>query len=164
MLHYSCIQHHCTSCWILGPKRSRLILRLFRIALPPYFCRRYPLRMFGIMSSRYRTTALHRGWMQVDCGSWIRWVFSWIRSRADKLGRGRDRDTVRRTAMRYDDHGDGKDVGLRLPLLAADMMAARVPPPPTNILRMSRKRGAGRKYSHSASCQEAELDCVLSTY
>ena len=40
-----------------------------------------------------------------------------IRSCADKLGSGRERDTVQRTAKRYDNDRDVKDVGLRLPLL-----------------------------------------------
>ena len=34
------------------------------------------------------------GWMQVDCGSWIRWLMSRIRSCADKLGGSRESDTV----------------------------------------------------------------------
>ena len=71
-----------------------------------------------------------------------------IRSCADKLGGGRERDTVQRTAKRYDDDGDGKDVGLRRPVLAAAvMMAARAFPPQTNRHQMAKKKGAGRKYS-----------------
>ena len=55
---------------------------------------------------------------------------------------------VQRTAKRYDDDGDGKDVGLRRPVLAAAvMMAARAFPPQTNRHQMAKKKGAGRKYS-----------------
>ena len=36
---------------------------------------------------------------------------------------------VQRTAKRYDDDGRGKDVGLRLLLLAAVIVAARALPP-----------------------------------
>ena len=70
-----------------------------------------------------------------------------IRSCADKLGSGRERDTVQRTAKRYDDDGDGKYVGLRLLLLADVMMAARALPPRTSRHRMTKQRGAGQKYS-----------------
>ena len=53
------------------------------------------------------------GWMQADCGWWIRWLVSRIRSSADKLGRGREIYTVwQRTVKRNDDDGDSKDVGL----------------------------------------------------
>ena len=83
--------------------------------------------------------------MQVDCRSWIRWLISRTRSCDDKLGGGRERDKVQRTAI--DDDGDGKDVGLRLPLLAAVMMAARALPPQTDRRRMTKKRGPGRKRS-----------------
>ena len=87
-----------------------------------------------------------------------------IRSCADKLGSGRERDTVQRTANRYDDDGDGTHVGLRLPPLAAVMMAARALPPQTDRRRTTtKKRGAGRKYSCVVQGCGA-LDCVLSTY
>ena len=46
--------------------------------------------------------------MQVVSGSWIRWLVSRIRSGADKLGDGWERDQVQRTAKRYDDDGHGK--------------------------------------------------------
>ena len=84
---------------------------------------------------------------QVDWGSWIRWLVSRIRSCADKLGDGKEIDTVQRTAKRYDDDGDGKYVGLRLLLLADVMMAARALPPRTSRHRMTKQRGAGQKYS-----------------
>ena len=51
-------------------------------------------------------------------GSWIRWLVGRIRCCDDKLGGGWERDVVQRTAKRYDDYGHGKDVGLRLLLLA----------------------------------------------
>ena len=70
--------------------------------------------------------------MQIDCGSWVRWLVDRTRSCADKLGGGRENNTVQRAAKRYDDDGDGKDMGLRLSLLAAVMMAARPLPPQTN--------------------------------
>ena len=85
--------------------------------------------------------------MQVDCGSWIRWLVSRIRSCADKLGDGKEIDTVQRTAKRYDDDGDGKYVGLRLPLLAAMMMVAIALSPQTNRRQMATKTSEGRKYS-----------------
>ena len=52
------------------------------------------------------------------CGPWTRWLIR-IRSCADKLGNGWEKEKVQRTAKRYDDDGHGKDVGLRLLLLAA---------------------------------------------
>ena len=86
--------------------------------------------------------------MQVDCGSRIRSLVSRIRSSADNLGGGWERDEVRRTAKRYDDDGDGKYARLRLLLLAAVIMAARrALPSQTNRRRMTKKRRTGRKYS-----------------
>ena len=72
--------------------------------------------------------------MQAVCGSWVRWLVSRIRSRADKLGGRWKREKVQRTAKRNDDAGHGKNVGLRLPLLAAAgiMVATRALPPQTN--------------------------------
>ena len=89
------------------------------------------------------------GWMQVDCGSWIRWALT---------SQGAAREyiyiylqytvLVQRAAKRYGDGGGGsRDVGLRLVLLAAVMMMARSLPPQTNRRRMTKKRGARRKYS-----------------
>ena len=54
---------------------------------------------------------------------------------------------VQRTAKRYDDDGDGNDVGLRLLLLAAVTMAARALPPQTSRRRMTKKIGTGRTLS-----------------
>ena len=47
---------------------------------------------------------------------------------------------MRRTAKRYDDDGDGKDVGLRLLLLAVVLMSARALSPQANRRRMTKKR------------------------
>ena len=58
---------------------------------------------------------------------------------------------MQRTAMRYDDDGHGRYVGLRLLLLAAVIMAARALPPQTKRLRMTKRH-------------DTELHCVLSTY
>ena len=85
--------------------------------------------------------------MQVVCGSWIRWMVSRIISCPDKLGGGREREELQRTARRYDDEGHGKYVGLRLLLLAAVAMAPRALPPQTNRRRMKKKKGTGRKCS-----------------
>ena len=43
------------------PTQQNLVNRKHPISLPPSFCRRCPLRIFGIMSSRYCTTVPHRG-------------------------------------------------------------------------------------------------------
>ena len=92
--------------------------------------------------------------MQLDCGSWIRWMVSSIRSCADKLGGGWERDKIQRTAMLYDDDGHGKYVGLRLLLLAAVIMAARALPPQTN-----RQTSNDKEKRHGAKVLEA-LCCV----
>ena len=101
---------------------------------------------------------------QADCGSWIRWLVSRIRSCADNLGGGWGKDEVQRTAKGYGDIGHGKDVGLRLLLLAAVNMAARALPLQTNRRQITKKRGPGRNTRSSASCDDAELHCVPSTY
>ena len=51
-----------------------------------------------------------------------------IRSCADKLGSGRERDTVQRTAKRYDNDRGVKDVGLRLPQLVCCYDGGKVLP------------------------------------
>ena len=92
--------------------------------------------------------------MQLACGSWIRWLLRRIRSCADKLGRGRDRDKVliiQRTAKRYDDEGHGKYVGLRLLLFAAVVMAARPLPLQTNRRQMPRTEAWGENTGSSAT-------------
>ena len=69
-----------------------------------------------------------------------------IRSCADQLGGGWERDKAQRTAKRYGDDGHGKYVRLRLLLLAAAVMAARALPAQTNRRRMPKERGTGRKH------------------
>ena len=117
------------------------------------------IRPYGFQTLHYSTTP---GWTQVDCGSWIRWLVSRIRSCADKLGGGRERDTVQRTAKRYDDDGDGKDVGLRLLQLAAAIMAARAASPThKQTSNDKKKRGTGRKILAALRRvrKDTELDC-----
>ena len=48
--------------------------------------------------------------MQVDCGSWTRWLVTRIRCCAVKLGGGWERDEVQQTTKLYDDDSHGKDV------------------------------------------------------
>ena len=104
------------------------------------------------------------GRMQVYCGSWIRWLVSSIRSCADKLVGGWERDQVQRTAERYDDDGHGKDVGSRLLALAAVIMVSESASPQTNRQGMTKKRDTGENTRSSASWKYTELQCVLSTY
>ena len=85
----------------------------------------------------YNTTT---GRMTAVCDSWIRWLVSRIKSCADRLGGGWERDEVQRTAKCYDDDGHGKGVGLRPLLLAAVTMAARALPPQTNRQTSNEKR------------------------
>ena len=54
---------------------------------------------------------------------------------------------VQRTVKRYDDDGHGKHVGLKLPLLAAVIVAARALPPQTKTNVEWQKKGTGRKHS-----------------
>ena len=68
---------------------------------------------------------------------------SGIRSCADKLGGGWERDKVQRTTTHYDDDGDGKDVGLGLMLLAAVIMAAKALPPQPNRRPMTKEKRRG---------------------
>ena len=88
--------------------------------------------------------------MQVDRASWIRWLVSRIRSYTDKLGGGWERDELQRTAKRHDDDGDDKDVGLRILLLAAVIMAERALPPQNNRLQMTKKRNKYREKNLAA--------------
>ena len=67
--------------------------------------------------------------MQVDCGSWIRWLVIRVRSCVHKLGGGKEIDKVQRTAKRCDYDSDGKYFRLRLPQLAAVIIAAIALPP-----------------------------------
>ena len=84
--------------------------------------------------------------MRVDCDSWIWWLVSRVRSCADKLGGRWERESTV-TAKLYDDVGHGKDVGLRMLLPAAGIMAARALPPQKNRGRMAKKRSTEREYS-----------------
>ena len=137
---------------------------VFFIALPPSFCRRCPLRIFEMVFFAYSTPVLHRESMQVDCGSWIRWLVSRIRICADKLGGGWERDKVQRTAKPCDDDGHGKNVGLRLPLLFVVIMTARALPPQRRDVEWQRKEAQGENTRSSVSCNDTELHYVLSTY
>ena len=62
-----------------------------------------------------------------------------------KLGGGWESDELHRTAKRYDDDGHGKDIGLRLLLLAAVIMAARALPSQTNRRRLTKEKRHGAK-------------------
>ena len=102
--------------------------------------------------------------MHVVGGLWIRWLVSKIRSCADELGCGWERNKVQRTAKRYDDDGHGEDVGLRLLLLAAVIMAVRALPPQMNRRRMAEEKRHGNDYTRSStSCNDTEQLFVLST-
>ena len=81
--------------------------------------------------------------MQAYCSLLLRWLVSGITSCADKRGGGWEREKIQRTGKRHDD-GHGKDVGPRLLLLVALVMAARAPPPQANRHR-NKKRGTGAK-------------------
>ena len=138
----------CTSCRILRPKCSGLILRFFCIALLPSFYRRCLLRIFGIMSFRYCTTALHRGGCKKFVvhgfgGSSVEFEAALTSEEATgkkiQYSERPSATTMTATAKKY--------VGLRLPLLAGVMMEVRVLPPRTNRRRLTKKRGAGRKFS-----------------
>ena len=84
--------------------------------------------------------------MQVYCGSWIRWLVSRIKSRADKLQEAAGKEIkVQRKTKRYGDYDHGEDVGLRLLLLAAVIVAARALPPHTNRRQMTKKGATVRK-------------------
>ena len=112
------------------------------VALRP-FCRRSPLVSLSLELCPLEVALQHctvPARMQVECGSWIRWLGSRTRSCADNLGSGKEIDKVRRTAKRSDDDGDSKDVGLRPLLLAAVIMAARALPPQTNRRRMTKEK------------------------
>ena len=61
------------------------------------------------------------------------------RSCAGKLGGGWERDEVQRTAKRYDNDVHGKDVGLRLLLLAAVIAAAKALPPQTELRQIPKR-------------------------
>ena len=62
------------------------------------------------------------------------------------LADGREIDAEQRTVKHHDNIGDGKHVGLRLPLLAAVMSAVGAFPPQTNTRPIKNERG--RKPNH----------------
>ena len=115
--------------------------------------------------SQYYCTPWHPGRMQVVGGPWTRWLINRIRSCADKLGGGWERE-VQRTARAYDNDGHGKDVGLRLQcccLLLLVWRRERFPHKRTDIKRQ-RKEARGENTRSSRSCNDTELHCVLSIY
>ena len=112
----------CKSCSIRRTKCSVLILRFFCVLHYLLLSVDVVLRVSLELCPLDIYFSTIPGWMQCDCGSWIRWPVGRIRSCADNLGGGRERDIVQRAAKRYDNDSDGKYVGLRLPLLAAVMM------------------------------------------
>ena len=69
-----------------------------------------------------------------------------------QVGRWLENETVQRAAKRYDDDGHGKDIGSRLLLLAAAIMAARALPPQINKRRMANV-ARGENTRSSASCR-----------
>ena len=141
------------SCWIWDQSAAGSVLRLLDKldGVPPPFRQRCPPRIVCLGSIpldtlHYTAVTTTPGRMQVDCGSWIPWLVSRIRSCADKLQGDRERHTKvdysERPTKRYDDDGQGRGVGLRLlVLLDAVVMAARPFPPRTRRRRMAKKRG-----------------------
>ena len=94
-------------------------------------------------------------------GSWIRWQVSRIRSCADKLEGGRERDPKysERPSATAAMTVTANKLGLRLLLLlAAVVMAARALPPQTS------RQTSNDEKKREASCEDSELDCLLSTY
>ena len=85
-----------------------------------------------------------------------------IRSCADQLGGGWERDKAQRTAKRYGDDGHGKYVRLRLLLLAAAVIiAARALPSQTNRHRMTKKRGTDRAKILAALRRVTIRSCIV---
>ena len=75
-------------------KCSGLILRGFvlhylLLSVDVVLCLSLELCSLDIALQQYNTGA-----DEVDCGSWIRWLVSRVKSCADKLGGGRGKDTV----------------------------------------------------------------------
>ena len=130
-----------TSCWTLRPMCSVFDPTAFR------HCTTSPSVVVLCVSLELCPLPTGPGRMLVYCGSWIRWLVSRIRNCVDKLGGDWEGGQVQRTAKRYDDDGDVKDVELSLLLLAAVITAARVLPPQTNRCRRTMKRGTGRQHS-----------------
>ena len=89
------------------------------------------------------------------CRWWILLLIgrtNYSRSCSDKLGGGWGRDKVQRATKRYDDDGHSRDVGLRLLLLAAVVVATKALSTQTNVRQMTQRQllsrvGSGRRYS-----------------
>ena len=136
-----------TTCFV-----NTMFFVLYYLLLSVDVVLRVYLELFSLGIALQHCSSTTPGRMQVGYGPWIRWLVSRIRSCADKLGGGWERDKAERTAKLYDDDGHGIDVGLRLLPLAAVIMAARVLPPQTNRRRMTKKRGTRGENTHSQLC------------
>ena len=111
----------------------------FLSTLPSVYLRYSFLKILHHSSN---TTA---GSMQVECDSWMRYPASRIRTCTDKLGGSWERDKAHRRAKLYDDDGHGKEVGLRLLLLAIVVMAARAVPPTNEHTSNDKEKSHGAK-------------------
>ena len=84
--------------------------RFFSIALPPSFCRRCPLRIFGTVFFRYCTKLVHRGKCKKTAvygfGGWSVGLIAPLTN----LGGGWERDKLHRTAKLYVNDSHGKYV------------------------------------------------------
>ena len=98
------------------------------------------------------------GRMQVDCGSWIRWLVCRVRSCADKPGDGWKKESTANGQL-YDDDGHSNDVGFRLLLFVADIMAARAFPPQNEQTSNGNEKRHGAKINtrSSAPFNDTEL-------
>jgi len=148
-----------TSCWILRPKRSGFVvlciigiisfrrcttgsISFFRYSIPTVIEWDVDRQLDGTSlsdSPEAKEDARRRSW-------WIRWLVGRIISCAHNLGGWE----------RYDDVGHGKNIGSRVLLLAAAIMAARALPPQTNICRMAKEKRHGVKIL--AALRRAEPD------
>ena len=102
------------------------------------------------------------GEIQAHCGSWIRLLGSTIRSCADNphVRRVSERKNHRRP-KRDDDDSHGKDLGLRLLVLASVIITARASPSQTNRHRVAKEEGTGRISRNSVVYVFASLLCVF---
>ena len=64
---------------------------------------------------------------------------------ANKLGGGWEREKAQRAAKRYDEDGQDKDIGARLLLLAAAIIAARALPPQNEHVSNDKEKGHEEK-------------------
>ena len=104
------------------------------------------------------------GEIQAHCGSWIRLLGSTIRSCADNphVRRVSERKNHRRP-KRDDDDSHGKDLGLRLLVLASVIITARASPSQTNRHRVAKEEGTGRIYSQLRRvCVRISIVCFRS--